>query len=307
MKVTLDLSQLLADGEISAAEYEKLLKLSSATTGSLAFNILIAFGVVAVSGGLLALFPTPQTSLFLGIAICLLGLTLGIISPERWNILSNISTLIGALLFAGGVLALAEGSIESFFMVAAIFIIGGISAKSGLLISLAVLALSSTVGARTGYFHASYFLGIKEPGLTLVIFSALAVATYLGSKSLKPAYERLALIASRTCVLLVNFAFWIGSLWGDRGDKGAILISDTSFSVGWAAALLLAGVWGAYSNRRWMVNTAAVFGSIHFYTQWFESLGASPLAIMLAGVIAIAGALGLRKLNSQLRVAAGGV
>jgi iron complex transport system permease protein len=29
-------------------------------------------------------------------------------------------------------------------------------------------------------------------------------------------------------------------------------------------------------NRRWLVNLVALFAGIHFYTQWFERLGATP-------------------------------
>jgi iron complex transport system permease protein len=67
--------------------------------------------------------------------------------------------------------------------------------------------------------------------------------------------------------------------------------------VGWALALLAAGAWGAKNGRRFMVNTAATFGAIHLYTQWFERLGADPLSVMLAGVATIAIGLGLWRYN----------
>ena len=59
MKVTLDLSKLREDGHLSAEEYEKLLRLGKQDTGSLGINILVAFGVIAVSGGLIALLLDP--------------------------------------------------------------------------------------------------------------------------------------------------------------------------------------------------------------------------------------------------------
>ena len=64
MKVTLDLSKLRAEGEISQDEYNKLLRLSAKETGSLAFNILVAFRVVAMSAGLLALHGTKPRDTF---------------------------------------------------------------------------------------------------------------------------------------------------------------------------------------------------------------------------------------------------
>ena len=106
------------------------------------------------------------------------------------------------------------------------FAAAGIVARSGLLITLAVLAFSSTLGARTGYEHATYFLGIEEPTLTIVVFSILALATYLVSKILPHAYERLAIMAARVSILLVNFGFWIGSLWGDTSEQLGIHVPD---------------------------------------------------------------------------------
>jgi hypothetical protein len=65
-------------------------------------------------------------------------------------------------------------------------------------------------------------------------------------------------------------------------------------------ALVAVGVWAARANRRWVVNLAAVFGAIHFYTQWFERLGAEPVAILVAGVTALGFALALWRMNKSL-------
>jgi hypothetical protein len=46
------------------------------------------------------------------------------------------------------------------------------------------------------------------------------------------------------------------------------------------------------------VNLASVFGAIHFYTQWFERLGAQPLAIILAGLITVVIAVLLWRYNA---------
>jgi iron complex transport system permease protein len=53
--------------------------------------------------------------------------------------------------------------------------------------------------------------------------------------------------------------------------------------------------WGlaARANRRWVVTTAAVFGAIEFYTEWFERLGAEPWAIIVAGLTIVAFAIAL--------------
>jgi Ca2+/H+ antiporter len=48
-----------------------------------------------------------------------------------------------------------------------------------------------------------------------------------------------------------------------------------------------------------VVNIAAIFGGIHFYTQWFSILGANAISVLLAGVILIAIAVGLRSFNRK--------
>ena len=124
---------------------------------------------------------------------------------------------------------------------------------------------------------------------------------YLLSKYLPPEYERVAIAPARTSIFLVNFGFWIGSLWGERGDQYEVLISDTVFAVAWAIALLATAIWAWNNNRRWVLNTVATFAGIHFYTQWFENLGASPGPVLMAGLLALGFAVGLRQLNVAMR------
>jgi hypothetical protein len=300
MKVTLDLGKLLAEGKINKEEHDRLLKLGAAGTGSLAFNILIGFGVIAVAGGAVALVPDPLTGIVIGLVVLGAGLALHVAGTAQWALLGNICILVGALGLAGGIVVLDNASVASFLAIAIGFAIAGTVARSGLLIAGSVLALSSCLGARTDYMHATYFLGIEEPTTTIVVFSLLALVTYLASKALRHDFERLALVAARTSLLLVNLGFWIGSLWGDTVEPIGLALSDEVFVVLWAVALIGVGVWGAWANRRWVVNLAAIFGAIHFYTQWFERLGAAPLSILIAGLIALGLALALWRLNQGL-------
>ena len=96
---------------------------------------------------------------------------------------------------------------------------------------------------------------------------------------------------------MVNFGFWVGSLWGDK-------VFDSHFTEGtlsllWAGALIATGIWATKKDKRFVVNTVATFGAIHFYTQWFEILGANPVAILLAGIIAIVISVGFWKYNKK--------
>jgi hypothetical protein len=142
---------------------------------------------------------------------------------------------------------------------------------------------------------------IKEPTLTIIIFSLLAIGAYQLSKKLSSDYERIAIASARTSVFLVNFGFWVGSLWGERSDTGEVIISSSIFAVLWAAALLATAIWSWKNNRRWVLNTVATFGGIHFYTQWFENLGATPATVLTAGLLALAFAAGLRSVNAGMR------
>ena len=313
MKITLDLSKLLEEGKLTPEEAERLKALAAHDTGSLAINILVGFGVVAVSAGAVALIPTPATALALGIVVFALGLAFTFNRDERWSLLSQICLVVGALMFCGGVLALGDGALGAMLIVTAALAVAAIVARSGLLMATAVLALGACLGARAGYWHATYALAIYEPALTIVLFSALGLLTYFVSTRLRAEYERLALVAARTSVFMVNFGFWIGSLWGDNlrllrsiihndpkiltSGAGPDVISPFAFSIGWAILLIAAAIWGMRANRRWVVNVAAVFGAIHLYTQWFDRLGPGPLAFIVGGLLMLAFAYGLWALN----------
>jgi hypothetical protein len=305
MKVTVDLDKLLREKRISPEEYAKLKGSSAADTGSLALNILLGFGVIATAAGTLALVASAGASVVLGAGLMFAGITVGNRAPKVWGVLSSILLLVGALLASGGILVLTEAKPVGFMAVTALLLLVGVTARSGLLVSLGTLSLSPTIGAATAYTHATYSLVIQQPALTVILFSLIAWVAYRASLGMELDLQRLAIISARTSLFLVNFGFWVGSLWGDMlgkgyrnwGDPGSATVPDWAFALGWAAALFLTGTWAARENRRWVVNLVAVFGAIHFYTQYFERLGASPATIFGAGLGAIAIALALVRYN----------
>jgi hypothetical protein len=313
MKITLDISKLVEEGKLTREEADRLTALAAHDTGSFGVNVLIGFGVVAIAAGAVALVPTPLTAVGLGLALFAAGSAITLNRVQQWILLGQICLVIGALMFGGGVIAFGAGSLASMLIVTGAFGIAAIAARSSLLMALAVLAASACLGARTGYSHAVYSLAIFEPTLTVVLFSALALIAYQASQRLSADYERLAITAARTSLLLVNFGFWIGSLWGDplmlmrsMNAKDAslafmtrIVIPASVFSILWAVVLLGAGIWALQVNRRWLVNLVAVFAGIHFYTQWFERLGATPLSVLLGGLVMLASAVGLWMFNRR--------
>src|SRR6516165_7383520 len=227
------------------------------------------------SAGAVALVPTPLTAVSLGLALFAAGCAIVLNRVQQWILLGQICLVIGALMFGGGVVAYGAGSLASMLIVTGSFALAAIAARSSLLMALAVLAASACLGARTGYSDAVYSLAIFEPTLTVVLFSALALIAYQASQRLPADYERLAITAARTSLLLINFGFWIGSLWGDplmllrsmnakdaSLDMTETVIPATVFSILWAVVLLGAGIWAVQVNRRWLVNLVALFAGI---------------------------------------------
>ncbi|MEZ5989284.1 MAG: hypothetical protein R3F30_09215 [Planctomycetota bacterium] len=307
MKITLDLDRLLQEGRITRDEYTRLEGLAAQTTAALALNVLIAFGIVAVAGGTLALLRSAEVALGLGVATGGVGIYLHEARDQRWRPLGVILLLIGALTTGGGVVWLTEGSTVGFAILTVAFAGVALLADSGLLVALSAFALLALLGGMTAYRHAAYFLGVEQPLLTIVVFGLLALATYRVSLVVPANRARLASIFARTSILITNLGFWIGSLWGDRlwqaGDSDnpyvrVAVIPDWSFSIAWAVGLIAAGVWAARRNRRWVVNVVATFGGIHFYTQYFEWLGGTPGSILAAGIVALGIALGLIRYNN---------
>jgi iron complex transport system permease protein len=298
MKVTLDLDKLLAEQKISLQDYHKLQELAAFSMTTLAFNILAGFGVIAVCAAALVLVPSALTAIVLG--LCIFLASLGFFNSQ-WDVLANIGVLLGALLFTGGIIGVDGGTCRSFFAATAIFALIGIGLRSHLLIVLAILALSTTLGAQAGYAFATYFFGINEPFLVIVVFTLLSAGFYASAKKLPPEYQSLAITAAKTSVFMVNMGFWIASLWGEHFPRLGWSLSAGAFAVLWALALVAAGIFAWQQKRRWLLNTACVFGGIHLYTQWFERLGATPLGVLCAGLLALVFAIALRALNKGER------
>lgn len=178
MKITLDISKLVETGKLTREEADRLTALAAQDTGSLGINILIGFGVVAIAAGLVALVPAPLTAMILGLAILAAGCTIVLSRVPQWSLLGQICSIVGALMFGGGVIGYGAGSLASMLIVTAALALVAVVVRSSLLMALAVLAASACLGARTGYGHAVYSLAIFEPTLTVLMFSALALIAY---------------------------------------------------------------------------------------------------------------------------------
>lgn len=289
MKITLDLDVLVAEGKLTTAEADRLKLYAAADTGHLGTNVLLALGASAVAVGAGVLVPTIETAIALGAVLFAAGFWLRLLRSARWSVFAQIIMVIGALALLGGIGALFGESLLVRIALTLATAVAGIVAMSGLLVSLAVLAFAVTITIDVDVWTPTHYLAGAIGAL-----SALVLLLYIVSLRLAPAYERLAIIAMRTAILLVNVAFFIGSLFGDD----LLGWSGQGFAIAWALALIAFGTWAVMVNRRWVVNAVAVFGAVHFFTQWFLALGAQPLSILGGGLLLIGFGLGLARFNT---------
>lgn len=265
MKVTLNVGKLLQENKITREEHDRILSLARQESGKHAWGVLSLMGMIAVALGAIGLFP-------------------------------NFFAAIGELFHS---IYLMLGRQASHVLIFVLILGAGVFARSGFLVGISSFVILSFLGGTTYYRHASYTVVIEEPAVTVLVFSLLAIASLLLSRKLSADYERLALIFSRTCLILVNMGFWVGSLWGSASPMGKI--PNWGFSIAWAAGLLITLAWGAKVGRLFVVNAAISFGTIHFYTQWFEYFGAKPFALFAGGLIAAGLAFAVPRYNRYLK------
>jgi iron complex transport system permease protein len=189
MKVVLDFDRLLSERSISADEYAKLKKFSAEDTGSLGFNVMVGFGAVATAGGAFALLPSPMTAILLGLILSAAGVYLRAMHTGAWGPLGWILLLVGSLGASSGIVVLTKGGTGGFLLATLLCLLGGVFARSGLLVALSVLALSETVGAARAHGHASYFLIVQQQTVTVILFAILAWGAYILSWHLPSQYQ----------------------------------------------------------------------------------------------------------------------
>jgi len=308
MKIVLNIKELLEEGKINQTEYDKLLSLSKNETGSLALNLLIGFGIIMVCVGVITLTQSASTALIMGLLTFLIGLFIQFKGTKEWSVLSSCCSISGVLIFIGGMnIWLIEAILsESVFLPLAmnveilttfILIASSVFLTSNILAALSILSIAQITGAGTDYFMASYTIWVSSPVVTIVLFSALAFFLYYLSRSTLSRYENILITGSRTSVLVANFGFWVGSLFGG----GDLEVSSELISMAWALALIGFAVWGWRANRRWVVIVSSIFGAIHFYTQWFTILEMEPASVVIGGVIAIGIGIGIKRIDSTMK------
>ncbi len=309
MKYLVDIDDLERQGVLKPDVAAKLREQAGQSVVSSAIHVVLGFGAIAVAAGLVAEFPSRWLAAAIGAGFVAAAFAVTRRAPQAWGRLAQVWMVVGALTLAVAVGALIDSPFGSSLAAAAILLAVAILARSHLLMAVGPLALAAAIGASSGYWEACYTIAVREPTLTIALFSVLGFAAWKVARLLPGKASELALTFARMSVVLVNFGFWIGSLWGDA--PGSLWrhpelsapadpeIPAVAFAAAWAAGAVAAGWWGALNGRRFMVNAAATFGAINFYTQWFERLGASPLTVLASGAIAIAIGSALLRYNAQ--------
>lgn len=318
--IRLDVTALQKSGDLTANEALRLTGLAiPQKSGTAWISAILIFGALGVAAGVLALEPSASIGLLL--ALTALGLATWLKffqSGDSWQLLSSAFAIMGTLGLSGWVAMEAGGDLVATWPQLVIFGItsaGAVIYRSAFLSALAVLALAAVLGTGTFYWHASYALIVREPMITLTVFGAIAAALYWLRPRLAEAWQGLTTVTARTALFLVNFGFWVGSLWGDHigehwaaGDNwsarmdwrdSAIVVPEAVFSVGWAA--LLIALFVKAPRGSFLSISSLVFFAIHAYTQFFETFADSAAVLIIGGFVAIGVAVVAARLSASSR------
>ena len=111
--------------------------------------------------GVIALEPAFTTGAALGVALVAIGLGISFLAAEQWGLLGTATTIIGALLVAGGVIGLAEADFAALVFSALLLLALAVAIRSSLLMALVPLTLAGALGSTAGYMHAVYMLTVN--------------------------------------------------------------------------------------------------------------------------------------------------
>ncbi len=314
-RITLDLDALVNEGRLTTAEAERLKGMAAAGRGiSTIVQVLYVFGALGLAGGVMALKPDPATGMVL--AALAIGFAVFAQATKREDV-----GLLGSALGIAGTIGLC-GSLGMQFgeqlpaitinsLIAAITLASALLLQSRFLAALVPLAIAAIIGSSTGYWHASYGIMVRESAVTVAIFGALSALMLLASMRLAALWAQMAVVAGRVSWLVMNFGFWVGSLWGDHvgdhfvgeladGSKTdavqafratALFIPDYAFMIAWAVVCI--GTIAFLHRNRFAVNASITFLAINVYTQFYEWFGGSAFVMLTGGVTLLAFAFGL--------------
>lgn len=303
-KITLDLDTLIASGKLTQNEADRLKGFAEPNRAvSTLVQVFYILGALALSAGVVALKPEPIIGLIL--ALIALGFAAWVQAKksESLSILGVGMSIAGTLGVCGwfateygtGTNALLINTVVTLIVLAS-----AIWFRSLFLIALVPVGLAAMLGSGTMYWHASYGIFVTEPTITIIVFGVLALGLFAVCYKLPAIRDMQALVAARVSWMIMNFGFWVGSLWGDYigehfhfgGNYAsyeeteawratAFHVPDYAFVVAWALASIGTIFW--LKSHRFAVNAGITFLAINAYTQFFERFYESAWALILGG------------------------
>lgn len=217
MKVVLNISELLESWKISQEEYDKILLLSSKETRSIFMNIFVVFGVSMLVIWLFIIFPSVVFMGFLSIIFIIIGLIIQSKYMQSWWILVSIFIIFGTLWM---IWVYIEEIDKPFYYLEVFWFLALMSyvSKSSFLASLTALSIAPVLWMMTSYGFVSYGIFSHIFILAIIVYGSLAWLWYFLSQNCSSQYEKLCIIFSRTCLLMINFAFLVASHWWDDAN-----------------------------------------------------------------------------------------
>ncbi len=330
--ITLDLARLIEGNRLSEVEAKRLFDLREPdkVTNRLA-SILYILGALAAAAGVVLLKPAATTGLIIAFVCFVIGQT---IRFKKWDHLHILSLALGIGSAAGltGWFVLEFGETLPAIAVngfaTAVTLAMALAFRSRFLGALVPLGIGSMIGSGGAYWHASYGIFVREPTVTVGLFTLITAALLLFAKrNNHPDWNPMSTIAARMSIVVTNFGWWVGSLWGDYigdhlrglGDRvkgqtyqqwqearrayreSAVHIDDTVFAIGWAGFAVAMIVLGRKLHNRFVETAGLVFLAINAFTQYFEYFQDEPWALVFGGIALVGVALGLVRFEAKRR------
>jgi iron complex transport system permease protein len=310
-RITLDLESLVSEGRLTATEAERLKSMAVTGRGiSTVVQVLYILGALGLAGGVMILKPDPATGMALAALAIGFALFAQATKREDFGLLGTAMGICGTIGLAGSIGMQFDGSLPPLFInaiIAVVTVAGALVLRSRFLAALGPLAFAALLGSSTQYWHASYGIMVKEPLITTVVFAVLSGGLFLAAYPLKGIWSQMATVAGRVSWLVMNFGFWVGSLWGDYlgdffetlpagtpiqdFDGASMFIPDGVFIIAWAAVSVAAIIF--MHRNRFAVNASITFLAINVYTQFYEWFGSSGFVMLTGGITLLAFAFGL--------------
>lgn len=315
-KIVLDVDALVASGKLSGIEADRLKVLAEPNRAvSTLVQVFYILGALGLAAGVVALKPEPIIGLILALLALGFAVFVQATKNESLSILGvgmSIAGTLGVCGWFGTEFGTETNALLINTVITAFVLASALWFRSLFLIALVPVGIASMLGSGTMYWHASYGIFVQEPTITVIVFGILALGLFALCYKLPDIRGMQALIAARVSWIIMNFGFWVGSLWGDyigehfqqyaNGEytgydemeawrATAVNVPDYAFVVAWGLASI-ATIF-LLKSHRFAVNAAITFLAINAYTQFFERFYDSAWALIFGGASLLVFAWGI--------------